>query len=216
MTIRVVLADDQALLREAFALLLDAADDIEVAGEASDGHEAVALTREHRPDVVLMDIRMPELDVLAATEAICADPALAASRILILTTFEDDEYVARALRAGASGFIGKGIAAEGLRDAVRTHLRSSDVQLRPHPWQPKRISFGNEGNDLGVPARVFPQWLRCTGCDMLGLLSQFGYTNTPPFRTDLACFEHLKCTGRPTAPRRAARRTAVPARRCRT
>jgi len=104
------------------------------------------------------------------------------------------------------------IHAPRLRDAVRTHLRSSDVQLRPHPWQPKRISFGNEGNDLGVPARVFPQWLRCTGCDMLGLLSQFGYTNTHPFRTDLACFEHLKCTGRPAAPRRAARRTAVPAR----
>ena len=104
------------------------------------------------------------------------------------------------------------IHAPRLRDVVRMHLRSPDVQLRPHPWQPKRISFSSEGNDLGVPARVFPQWLRCTGCDMLGLLSQFGYTNTHPFRTDLACFEHAKCTGRPTAPRRAARRTAVPAR----
>ena len=104
------------------------------------------------------------------------------------------------------------IHAPRLRDVVRMHLRSSDVQLRPHPWQPKRISFSTEGNDLGVPARVFPQWLRCTGCDMLGLLSRFGYTNTHPFRTDLACFEHTKCTGRPNAPRKAARRTAIPAR----
>ena len=103
------------------------------------------------------------------------------------------------------------IHAPRLRDVVRMHLRSPDVQLRPHPWQPKRISFSNEGNDLGVPARVFPQWLRCTGCDMLGLLSQFDYTNTHPFRTDLACFEHTKCTGR-TGAGKAARRTAVPAR----
>ena len=92
------------------------------------------------------------------------------------------------------------IHAPRLRDVVRMHLRSPDVQLRPHPWQPKRISFSSEGNDLGVPSRVFPQWLRCTGCDMLGLLSQFGYTNTHPFRTDLACFEHTKCTGRPRRP----------------
>ena len=103
------------------------------------------------------------------------------------------------------------IHAPRLRDVVRLHLRSPDVQLRPHPWQPKRNSFSNEGNDLGVPSRVFPQWLRCTGCDMLGLLSQFGYTNTHPFRTDLACFEHTRCTGR-TGAGKVARRTAVPAR----
>ena len=103
------------------------------------------------------------------------------------------------------------IHAPRLRDVVRMHLRSPDVQLRPHPWQPKRISFSNEGNDLGVPARVFPQWLRCTGCDMLGLLSQFDYTNTHPFRTDLACFEHTKCTGR-AGTGKTARRTAIPAR----
>jgi hypothetical protein len=104
------------------------------------------------------------------------------------------------------------IHAPRLRNVVRMHLHSNDVQLRPHPWQPKRISFSSEGNDLGVPSRVFPQWLRCTGCDMLGLLSQFGYTNTHPFRTDLACFEHTKCTGRPRSSRKAARRPAVPAR----
>ena len=105
------------------------------------------------------------------------------------------------------------IRAPRLRDVVRMLLRSPDVQLRPHPWQPKKISLSTEGNDLGVPARVFPQWLRCTGCDMLGLLSQFAYSNTHPFRTDLACFEHAKCTGRPgNRTRKAARRTAVPAR----
>ena len=105
------------------------------------------------------------------------------------------------------------IHAPRLREVVRMLLRSPDVQLRPHPWQPKRISFSTEGNDLGVPARVFPQWLRCTGCDMLGMLSQFDYRNTHPFRTDLACFEHAKCTGRGgSRTRKPARRTAVPAR----
>jgi hypothetical protein len=79
------------------------------------------------------------------------------------------------------------IRAPRLRELVRMYLRSPNVQLRPHPWQPKRMSFSTEGNDLGVPTRVFPQWLRCTGCDMLGLLSQFDYTNTHPYRTDLAC-----------------------------
>ncbi|HUY52761.1 MAG TPA: DUF1998 domain-containing protein [Streptosporangiaceae bacterium] len=105
------------------------------------------------------------------------------------------------------------IRAPRLREVVRMLLRSPDVQLRPHPWQPKKISLSTEGNDLGVPARVFPQWLRCTGCDMLGLLSQFAYSNTHPFRTDLACFEHTRCTGRPgNRTRKAARRTAVPTR----
>jgi hypothetical protein len=104
------------------------------------------------------------------------------------------------------------IRAPRLREVVRMYLRSPNVQLRPHPWQPKRMSFSTEGNDLGVPARVFPQWLRCTGCDMLGLLSQFDYTNTHPYRTDLACFEHAKCTGRRGFTHKPARRTAVPAR----
>jgi hypothetical protein len=105
------------------------------------------------------------------------------------------------------------IRAPRLREVVAKLLRSRDVQLRPHPWQPKKISLSAEGNDLGVPARVFPQWLRCTGCDMLGMVSQFAYTNTHPFRTDLACFEHAKCTGRAgSRARKAARRTAVPAR----
>jgi hypothetical protein len=108
------------------------------------------------------------------------------------------------------------IRAPRLRDVVRMLLRSPDVQLRPHPWQPKKNVHSTEGSDLGVPARVFPQWLRCTGCDMLAGLAQFDYRNTHPFRTDLAGFEHAKCTGRPgrngRGGRKAARRPAVPAR----
>lgn len=105
------------------------------------------------------------------------------------------------------------IHAPRLRDAVRKLLRSRDLQLRPFPRQPKKFSMSTEGNDLGVPARVFPQWLRCTGCDMLSALSQFSYSNTHPFRPDLAVFEHARCTGRKgSGARKATRRTAVPAR----
>ena len=130
MSIRVLLADDQALLRGAFRMLIESTDDMEVVGEAANGHEAVALAGRLRADVVLMDIRMPELDGLAATRLICADDQLAGVRVLILTTFEFDEYVAEALRAGASGFLGKGMRPQELLDAVRT-VAAGDSLLSP-------------------------------------------------------------------------------------
>ncbi|MFB6891519.1 response regulator [Kitasatospora sp. NPDC056327] len=119
MTIRVLLADDQALLRGAFRVLIDAEDDMQVVGEAADGREAVELAKATRPDVVLMDIRMPGVDGLSATAAICGDPDLAGTRVLILTTFEIDEYVAQALRAGAGGFLGKDAEPTELLAALR-------------------------------------------------------------------------------------------------
>ncbi|WP_298561422.1 response regulator [Streptomyces luteogriseus] len=119
MTIRVLLADDQALLRSAFRVLVDSEPDMEVVGEASDGAEAVRLSKEQRADVVLMDIRMPGTDGLAATRMISADPDLADVRVVILTTFEVDDYVVQSLRAGASGFLGKGSEPEELLTAIR-------------------------------------------------------------------------------------------------
>ncbi|MET9431819.1 MULTISPECIES: response regulator transcription factor [unclassified Streptomyces] len=119
MTIRVLLADDQALLRSAFKVLVDSEPDMEVVGEAADGAEAVALARTQRADVVLMDIRMPGTDGLAATRMISADPDLAGVRVVMLTTFEVDEYVVQSLRAGASGFLGKGAEPDELLSAIR-------------------------------------------------------------------------------------------------
>ncbi|MEZ5408308.1 MAG: response regulator transcription factor [Acidimicrobiales bacterium] len=117
--IRVVIADDQALVRAGFRALLDAQPDLTVVAEAADGAEAVARAVEHRPHVVLMDIRMPGLDGLAATRRIAADPRLADVRVVILTTFDLDEYVFEALRAGATGFLVKDTEPVELLRAVR-------------------------------------------------------------------------------------------------
>jgi DNA-binding NarL/FixJ family response regulator len=115
----VLVVDDQALIRVAVRDLLDSAPGVDVVGEAADGEAAVDLARRLRPDVVVCDIRMPRMDGIEATARICGDPDLAETRVLILTTFEEDDYVVAALRAGASGFVGKGAEPEDIVHAVR-------------------------------------------------------------------------------------------------
>lgn len=130
MTVRVLLADDQALLRVAFKVVIDSAPDLEVVGEASTGREAVELARQTRSDVVLMDIRMPDMDGLTATRLITQDEDLAGVRVLIITTFDFDEYVFQAVQAGASGFLGKGVEPGELIEAIRVVDRG-DALLSP-------------------------------------------------------------------------------------
>jgi DNA-binding NarL/FixJ family response regulator len=129
-TISVVIADDQALVRGGFVVMVGAAADMEVLGEAADGAQAVDLVRQHHPDVVLMDVRMPVLDGIEATRAITTDPGTAGARVLMLTTFDLDDYVYGALRAGASGFLLKDTAPEQLLAAIRT-LAAGDALLAP-------------------------------------------------------------------------------------
>ena len=126
----VLVVDDQVLIRQAVTDILAGHSDIAVVGEATNGQEAVKLTAKLRPDVVVMDIRMPELDGIEATAAICADPEKTETRVLILTTFEEDEYVVAALRAGASGFIGKGADPEEIIRAVLA-VYAGDALLSP-------------------------------------------------------------------------------------
>jgi DNA-binding NarL/FixJ family response regulator len=140
MTIRVALADDQALVRAGFLALLSHTADIEVVGEAVDGQQAVALARREQPDVLLMDIRMPGLDGIEATRRICADPELSGVRVVVLTTFEIDEYVFAALRAGASGFLLKDIDPPDLRAAVRI-VAAGDALLSPRVTRTLIASF---------------------------------------------------------------------------
>ncbi|MGH3009862.1 MAG: response regulator [Gaiellaceae bacterium] len=126
--ISVLIADDQALVRGGFRMILEAEDDLEIAGEAEDGAQAVELTRAARPDVVLMDVRMPTLDGIAATERIVAEGT--PSRVLVLTTFDQDEIVYRAMKAGASGFLLKSVPPARLADAVRT-IAAGEALLAP-------------------------------------------------------------------------------------
>jgi DNA-binding NarL/FixJ family response regulator len=128
--IRVVLADDQVLVRAGFAALLDAEDDIEVAGEAADGREAIQFAQRAKPDVVLMDIRMPGLDGIEATRRITAEPGLGSTHVVILTTFDLDEYVFEGLRAGAAGFLVKDTEPSELIRAVRV-VAGGDALLSP-------------------------------------------------------------------------------------
>jgi DNA-binding NarL/FixJ family response regulator len=128
--IRVVVADDQALVRGGFTVLLNSAPDLQVAGEAANGQEALDLATSLRPDVVLMDVRMPQMDGLEATRRITADPRLERTRVIILTTFDLDEYVHEALRAGASGFLLKDTLPDELLGAVRV-VAAGDALISP-------------------------------------------------------------------------------------
>jgi DNA-binding NarL/FixJ family response regulator len=129
-TIRVLLADDQTLIRSGFRVLVNSAPGLEVVAEAANGREAVERARSERADVVLMDIRMPDVDGLEATRQITADDSLAGVKVLILTTFEVDEYVFEAIRAGASGFLGKSVEPDELINAIQVVARG-DALLSP-------------------------------------------------------------------------------------
>ena len=146
--IRVLLADDQALVRAGFRLLLESAADIAVIAEATNGGEAVALTREHAPDVVLMDVNMPEVDGVTATHLIASDPRLAATKVVVLTTFDDEETVFAALRAGASGFLVKDVEPEELLQAVRVVARG-DALLSPSVTRAVIATFTADGGSPG-------------------------------------------------------------------
>jgi DNA-binding NarL/FixJ family response regulator len=128
--IRVVVVDDQPLIRTGLRTLLDHAGDVEIVGEAGDGESALALVRRDRPDVVLMDVRMPVLDGIEATRRITSDPALGSVRVIVLTTFDLDEYVYAALRAGASGFLLKDEPPEGILAAIRV-VAGGEALLAP-------------------------------------------------------------------------------------
>ncbi|WP_067568962.1 response regulator transcription factor [Nocardia acidivorans] len=154
MSIRVVIADDQALVRAGFVALLDAQDDIEVVGEADNGEQAVRLARELVPDVVLMDIRMPILDGLAATREIAATAALSDVRVVVLTTFELDEYVFEAMRAGATGFLVKHTEPADLVKAVRV-VAGGDALLSPSVTKRLVEEFATHAKP--TPARDFPE-----------------------------------------------------------
>ena len=150
--IRVAVADDQALVRGGFSVLLGTADDIEVVGEAADGEAAVRLVARERPDVVLMDIRMPVMDGVEATRRITADPRLASTRVLILTTFDLDEYVFESLRAGASGFLLKDTLPDDLLAAVRV-VAGGEALLSPRVTRRLVEEFVQRTATLPSPAR---------------------------------------------------------------
>jgi DNA-binding NarL/FixJ family response regulator len=153
MTIRVLIADDQALVRDGFGMILDAQPDIDVVGASADGREAIDMARALRPDVVLMDIRMPEVDGIEATRQLTSDAAWA-PRILMLTTFDHNEYVYDAMKAGASGFLLKDVRREELVNAVRV-IAAGDALLAPALTRRLIEDFVRRPPPAAAPAAVF-------------------------------------------------------------
>lgn len=180
MSIRVVVVDDQALVRGGFAMVLGHQDDIEVVAEAGNGGEAVEAARTHRPDVILMDIRMPEMDGLEATERI-VDEADWPVRVLILTTFDPDEYVYRALRSGASGFVLKDIPPEELVSAVRT-VADGGALLAPSIT---RRLIGQFAKRLAIDGSVAGRLGRLTGREREVLAAVAGGSNNAEISDEL-------------------------------
>jgi DNA-binding NarL/FixJ family response regulator len=151
--IRVLVADDQAAVRAGFAALVASEDDMEVVGEAANGREALDVTRRVFPSIVLMDIRMPVLDGLEATRLICSDPTLARTRVLVLTTFDLDEYVYNALRAGASGFLLKDVGPDELLHAIRV-VAGGDALIAPSITRRLIAEFAARPDPREPPAAV--------------------------------------------------------------
>lgn len=171
MSIRVLIADDQPLLRSALANLFGAESDIELVGEAATGVEAVRLARDLRADVVVMDIRMPDMNGIDATAAIAADEALAGVKVLILTTFEVEENVIAALRAGASGFLAKDAQPAEIVQAVRT-VAAGDSLLSPVATRTLVERLLAHPEHQSTPAAAHLEMLTAREVEVLGLIAQ--------------------------------------------
>lgn len=170
MTIRVVLVDDQSLIRAGFRAIIDSAPDLEVVGEAGDGLDALDMIKASRADVVLMDIRMPGQDGIETTRAISRDDDLAGVRVIVLTTFELDEYVVSALAAGASGFLDKGVDPDVLLDAIRV-VAAGDALLTPKATRALLASLEGDRSSMPIDEQVL-EHLTAREREVVGLVGQ--------------------------------------------